>query len=131
MDARVRMLERWIVVLIAIHSAGVGMLLLLAPRWSAEFGGWDGIASLFFTRQAGVFHIVVAIGYLLDYFRSGGVTFLVVTKSIAVVFLTAAFLLGERAWAVPFSAVTDGLMGAVVAALHLRGGGSLFSRAAS
>ena len=40
MDARVRMLERWIVVLIAIHSAGVGMLLLLAPRWSAESVAW-------------------------------------------------------------------------------------------
>lgn len=95
MDGRVRMLERWIVVLIAIHSAGVGLLLLLAPGWSAEFGGWDGISSLFFTRQAGVFHIVVAIGYLLEYVRSGGVTFLVVTKSVAVVFLTAAFFLGD------------------------------------
>lgn len=131
MDGRVRMLERWIVVLIAIHSAGVGLLLLLAPEWSAEFGGWDGVASQFFTRQAGVFHIVVALGYLLEYFRTGGVTFLVVTKSVALVFLTAAFLLGEHAWSVPFSAISDGLMAVVVAAVHTRGGGSLFRRVAS
>lgn len=62
------MLERWIVVLVAIHSACVGLLLLLMPEWSAKFGGWGNLMPLFFTRQAGVFHIVVAIGYALDYF---------------------------------------------------------------
>ena len=67
MDGRIRSLERWIVVFIAVHSAGVGLLLLLAPEWSADFGGWAAAAPLFFTRQAGVFHIVVAVGYTLEH----------------------------------------------------------------
>jgi len=131
MDGRVRILERWIVVFIAIHSTAVGLLLLIAPGWSAEFGGWSAATPLFFTRQAGVFHIVVAIGYAIEYFRYGSVSFLVATKAVAFVFLAAAFLLGESAWAVPFSAIVDGLMAVVVVGLHTRRRGSPLQLGAS
>ena len=120
MDGRVRVLERWIIVLIAIHSVAVGALLLVAPQWSSRFGGWEGVAPEFFTRQAGIFHMVVVMGYLFEYVRTGGVSFLVATKCVAFVFLTTAFLLGERAWAVPVSALADGAMAIVVAAVHAK-----------
>lgn len=131
MDGRIRSLERWIVVFIAVHSAGVGLLLLLAPEWSADFGGWSAAAPLFFTRQAGVFHIVVAFGYSLEYFRFGSVSFLVATKAVAFVFLATAFILGEKAWAVPLSAIVDGLMAVGVAGLHAKLRGSSIQLGAS
>lgn len=115
-----RRLERWLVVLVAVHSLAVGAMLLLAPGWSVRFAGWSGAEPLFFPRQAGAFHFVVAFGYLHEHLRWRGVTLLVVTKGIALVFLGAAFALGEAAWSVPLSGLADGLMGAAVWAVHRR-----------
>ncbi len=114
-------LERWLVVLVALHSAAVGAMLLGAPAWSASFGGWGRGTTLFFTRQGGVFHFIVAFAYLWEYRRLRGVTLLVAAKATAALFLLASFGLGEPAWAVPLSGVTDGLMGAAVLAVHRAG----------
>jgi 4-hydroxybenzoate polyprenyltransferase len=111
-------LERWLVVLVVLHSAAVGVVLLGFPSWAAVFGGWGRGTTLFFTRQGGAFHLVVAFAYLWEYRRLGGVTVLVVAKATAVVFLFGAFALGESAWAVPLSGAADGAMGAAVLALH-------------
>lgn len=110
--------ESWLVHLVALHSLIVGALLLVAPAWATHFGGWPAASPLFFPRQAGVFHFVVVIGYLNEYWRYGGVRLLVITKAIALLFLGGAWLLGESAWSVPFSALADGAMGVVVALAH-------------
>ncbi len=112
--------ERWGVGLIAAHSVGVGAMLLLAPAWAAAFAGWPHAEPLFFLRQAGVFHFVVAFGYLLEHRRSGTVTLLVCTKAAACLFLLAAAAGGEAAWAVPLSGVADGAMGLAAWGLHRR-----------
>ena len=105
--------------LIALHSLGVGVALMAFTDWSVAFGGWGRAEPRFFVRQAGVFHVVVAVGYLLEYFRSRGVGLLLLAKSGAVVFLLVTTWLGrEVAWAVPLSAVADGLMAAVVLWVH-------------
>ncbi len=111
-------LERLLVSLIAAHSAAVGAALLFAPAWSARFGGFGAPALLFFARQAGAFHFVVALGYLGELRRYGGVSLLVATKCIAVLFLLGMWLAGETAWAVPLSALADGLMALAVVGLH-------------
>lgn len=112
-------LERWLVILVAVHSLGVGSLLLFAPRWALDFAGWSTAPeALFFPRQVGVFHFVVAFGYLHEYVRYRGVTLLVVTKAMAFLFLVVMKLTGELAWAVLFSGVVDALMGLAVALLH-------------
>ncbi len=111
-------LERWAVRLVAIHSALVGVALLLAPEGLFAIFGWSTLEPLFFVRQGGVFHCVLAWAYLLEYRRSGGVALLVTAKTTAFVFLTSIWLLGEGAWVVPLSGVTDGLMGLAVAWLH-------------
>ena len=111
-------IERWLVYLVAVHSAAVGLMLLLAPTWATRFGGWEHVAPLFFTRQAGVFHFVVVVGYLGEYRRYGGVRLLVATKALATLFLSAAWLGGESAWSVPFSAAGDAAMGLAVALAH-------------
>ena len=113
-------LERLVVHLIALHSVAVGLGLIFLTRWGAALGGWPEVTPLFFARQAGIFHFVVVAGYLLEYHRSGGVTFLLTTKSIAVVFLIAMTAVDGGPWLVPASAAADGLMGAGVWLLHRR-----------
>jgi hypothetical protein len=115
-----RGLETWLVVLIALHSAIVGCLLLLATRWGAAFGGWAEVEPLFFARQAGVFHIVVAIGYLLEYFRYRGIGLLLTAKCTALLFLAGSMLVEAQPWVVPLSALGDGAMALVAWIVHRR-----------
>lgn len=118
--ASARAIERWAVRLIAVHSALVGIALLVAPARLFAVFGWPVVEPVFFARQAGVFHGVVAVGYWLEYRRSGGITLLVTAKATAFVFLTLVWALGESAWLVPVSGVADGVLGIVAAWLHRR-----------
>ena len=115
-------IEDGLILLIAVHSVMVGIFLLFLTRWGVEFGGWQELSPTFFARQAGVFHIVVAVGYLLEYFRYREVTFLLVTKIIAVLFLVSMMLVEQVVWALPWSALGDGLMVPLVYLVHRRAG---------
>ena len=107
--------------LVALHSAVVGVILLGAPGWSAAFGGWGEIDTVFFIRQGGAFHIVVAIGYLMEYFRHRTVRLLLTAKTMATVFLVLSWLVDvSGAWALPFAALGDGLMAVLVLLAHRR-----------
>lgn len=111
--------ETWLIVLIAIHSFVVAFFLIFLTRWGAAFGGWGEVSPLFFARQAGVFHVVVGVGYLLEYFRYRGVSFLLATKVLAVLFLASMMVVAEPApWAVPLSGVADALMALIVYLVH-------------
>ena len=112
-----RGLETWLVVLIALHSYLVGVMLLFFSDWSLSFGGWENPGTFFFTRQGGLFHLIVATGYLMEYFRHRTVSLLVLAKAVAVVFLLAMALLGAP-WAALFSAATDGLMLLLIVLVH-------------
>jgi hypothetical protein len=112
--------ERTLVVLIALHSVAVGLGLTLLAEWGARFGGFGEVQPTFFARQAGVFHFVVAFGYLYEYFRYRSIGLLLFAKSVAVVFLTLAFVLGQRAWLVPVSALGDAAMGLLAWQVHRR-----------
>jgi len=113
-----RRLEGWLIVLIAVHSYAVGFFLLFLTEWGVAFGGWKDVTTLFFPRQAGIFHVVIATGYLIEYFRYRGVVLMVTAKFTAVGFLFAMMAVGDAPWAVPLSAVGDGLMGVVVLWIH-------------
>lgn len=78
-----RLIEQWLVWLIVAHSVAIGVTLLAAPAWSVRFAGWAAAQPLFFLRQAGVFHLLVATGYVREFRRSRTVTLLVVTKAMA------------------------------------------------
>ena len=106
--AQWRRIEGAAVVLIALHSYAVGFFLLFVTKWGAEFGGWDDVRTLFFPRQAGIFHFVVATGYLLEYFRHRGIALLLTAKFTAVVFLGAMTIVDGGPWAVPLSAAPAG-----------------------
>jgi len=113
-----RRVERWLVALIVLHSAIVGAMLVFDAGWATRFAGWPHVAPLFFPRQAGAFHFVVAFAYAYEYLRLRGVTILVFTKSVAFLFLVGAWVLGEGAWSVPFSGLSDGLMGLSALVVH-------------
>jgi hypothetical protein len=115
---RLAALERALVVLIALHSLVVGLLLTFATDWGARFGGFPSPLPLFFPRQAGAFHFVVAGIYLVEYFHYRGAFFLVMTKSMAVVFLFLTAALDSVPWLVPLSGVGDLLMAVAVVLLR-------------
>ncbi len=118
-----RSLERWLVVLVALHSVVVGVVLLGAPRWAAVLGGWGEVDTVFFIRQGGAFHLVVAAGYLMEYFRHRTVGLLLTAKALATVFLVFSWLADlSGAWALPFAALGDGLMAVLVLLVHRRVG---------
>lgn len=112
-------LELWLIVLISIHSMAVGVFLLFFPDWSVAFGGWGEVENRFFPRQGGVFHLVVAVGYLHEYLSYRGVSLLLIAKSMAVAFLLVmTFINVDGAWATPVSALGDGAMLLTVVLVH-------------
>ena len=110
--------ERALVILIAVHSFVVGLFLVVLTEWGARLGGFGAVSPLFFARQAGAFHFVAATAYLVEYFRYRGVLLLVLTKSVAVVFLLMTSALDTVPWVVPLSGVADGIMGLAVVLLR-------------
>jgi hypothetical protein len=92
----------------------VGIALAAFPDWSTALAGFGPVRPVFFARQAGVFHLVLAE------LRRGSVTLLVTAKAVAAVFLLGSALTGPSAWAVPFSGAADGVMGLAVAWLARR-----------
>ena len=102
-------LEMMGVALVVLHSLLVGVLLIFLTGWALEFAGFNHSVNYFFPRQSGAFHIVIAIGYVLEYRRSRGVVLILLAKSTAVVFLLMMSSWNE-AWSVPFSGIADGLM---------------------
>lgn len=109
-------LEAWLVTLIAIHSYAVGAALLFVPEFGARLGGWDEVRPLFFMRQAGVFHFLVATVYLVEWHRFRTVSFLLLAKCTAVAFLGTLWLLDGEPWVVPFAGLADGAMAIAVVA---------------
>ena len=110
--------EKLLVSLIALHSASVGAMFLLAPQWTMRFAGWQGIDPIFFAYQAGIFHVVLAAAYLLEWHRYRGVSIVITAKIIACVFLVTATIIDPIPWAVWISGILDGLMAVVVWWVH-------------
>jgi hypothetical protein len=107
---RLSAIERALVFLIATHSLVVGFVLTLAPEWGARPAGFPSPVPLFFARQAGAFHFVVAGVYVVEYVRYRGVLLLVMTKAIVVAFLALTTLLVAVPWVVPLAGLGDAAM---------------------
>ena len=120
-----RLTERheWLlIILVALHSAIIGVVFILAPNFTMQFGGWERIEPVFFGRQAGAFHIVLAAGYLMEFAKYRGVRLILIAKSFAFVFLLVYTIIDPLPWAVPASGVIDGLMALVVWWVHRQTG---------
>lgn len=110
--------ERLLIFLIALHSCIVGAMFLLAPNWTMSFAGWRSIEPVFFAYQAGIFHLVLAAAYLLEYHRYRGVSIVITAKVIAFFFLITATIIDPIPWAVWTSGILDGAMAVVVWWVH-------------
>jgi hypothetical protein len=120
-----RLTERheWLLItLVALHSSIIGLVFILAPNFTMQFGGWERIDPVFFGRQAGAFHIVLAAGYLMEFAKYRGVRLILIAKSFAFLFLLAYTIIDPLPWAVPASGVIDGLMALVVWWVHRQTG---------
>jgi hypothetical protein len=111
-------LERWLVILVSLHSYAVAFGLLFLTEWGAHFGGWETVTPLFFPRQGGVFHLLLASAYLYDYVHYKSVTFLITAKFTATVFLGAMWAIDGGPWLVPASLAGDLIMGLAVLAIR-------------
>ena len=120
--------EKLLILLVSLHSAIIGVVFMFAPNWLVRFGGWEGIDPIFFGRQAGAFHLVLAIAYLIEYFSYGGIRILVSAKAFALVFLLVCTVVDHIPWAVPVSGVADGLMALFVWWVHRQVSGNVDAR---
>ena len=113
-----------LLVLLAVHSTGVAVALIALPPSALEFFGYSGYSGRFFQMQGGVFHLVMAVIYLLaalDLDKSDRLVFATITaKTIAFVFLCTYFLFVEPIVTVLLSGLGDGAMGLAVWILYKR-----------
>jgi hypothetical protein len=107
-----------ILYVIALHSFAVGLGLVIQIPGIMAWLGFGNCHEHFFPAQGGVFHIVMAIGYTMaarDPFKYKClITFTIIVKALATVFLISYFFLFEMIWMVFVSGVIDGLMGIAV-----------------
>lgn len=122
-------IEATFVALVTLHSVGVGAALLFWPAGALRLGGWEQPQDFFFVRQGGVFHLVVALGYALEYLQRRGTDLMVGAKCMAVIFLVSVSLATEVPPAVPLAAAGDLLMLSLL--LVLRRSGAARARVAA
>lgn len=111
----------WSLWLIALHSIGFGLALIIFPCSVLEFFGFT-ISQKFFAAQGGLFHLIISYVYIraaLNPDRSKDLIVLAcLTKFAAAVFLFSYFIFGTRIVLVLLSGFIDLLMGVVILILY-------------
>ena len=107
-----------LLILVAIHSFCVGVGLIIRPSELMQLFGFGICYERFFPTQGGVFHIVMAVGYLMaaynvDQYRCL-VIFSIIVKIMATVFLFTYFIAVEQIWLVLVSGISDCIMGIAI-----------------
>ena len=104
--------------LLGVHSFIVGVGMILLPASQMTFFGLAVVTEKFFPVQAGVFHFVLALAYILagkDVDRFHGLVILtILAKFTATVFLFTYYFFIKQAWIILLSGIGDFLMGALV-----------------
>ena len=112
-----RLLMQWILVLVAIHSIVFGLSLIVLPIPVIEYFGFS-LEEKFFADQGGVFHLIIAVAYIMaarDPENSSRLVFLsYITKFTATVFLISYFLFEKQIIMVLLSGIADFLMGLAI-----------------
>lgn len=114
---KISSLLRIILWLIAFHSFFAGVLLIIMTPAQLSFFGFD-INEKFFSTQGGVFHMVLSVAYIMGAENIGKsdqiITFAIVAKFIATLFLLSYFFFKNPIWMVLISGIADFLMGLVL-----------------
>jgi len=113
---------QWFLWLIALHSIGFGIALVVLPVPVIEFFGFQ-LAEKFFAVQGGIFHIVVSLAYImaaLDLENSKKLIILSCTaKFMATLFLLSYYFFVSHIFMVIFSGLADFLMGLAILLTYL------------
>jgi hypothetical protein len=105
---------RIILWIMAIHSFLVGIGLILQFDVVMKIMGFGMCREKFFPAQGGVFHIVMALGYVLpaknlEKYQCLAL-FSILVKALATVFLLTYYIFFEQIWTVLASGIIDGIM---------------------
>ncbi len=107
---------------VALHSAAIGLSLILTTPERMQDYGFNPVRESFFPIQGGVFHIVMAFAYSLAAWRpsryEGLVLFSIAAKFTALVFLLLYFFLVRQLGAILLSGAIDGLMALAILAAY-------------
>lgn len=108
--------------LIALHSFVVALALMLSPSWLMEQFGYSSINEPFFKVQAGVFHIVMVVAYMLaasDPIKNKiMVIYSITIKFIATIFLVVYFIFINPVIVILLSGFGDLAMGLILVYLY-------------
>jgi hypothetical protein len=122
LKTRARTMLIWSLWLIALHSIGFGLALIIFPCSVIEFFGFT-ISQKFFATQGGVFHLVISFVYIRAAMNleqsKDWIILACITKFCATLFLFSYYLFGTRIIMVFFSGIMDFLMGLVILVLFL------------
>lgn len=113
---------RVVVIVVGVHGILLGLAILLFPRALTERLGFPEAGSVFFPTQAGAFLVALGVIYLLALRDRALVWAIVVSKSVAVLFLFAHSFFLDAPPSVLAAGVGDlVLLAATVGALRREG----------
>jgi uncharacterized membrane protein len=110
--------ERALVIFGAAQSIGLGLLLAAAPQVGVRLLGFRERVPEFFVREAGMFLVVLAAIYVLEYARYRRVLFLVLAKTCAALFLLACVFRSDLPWTVSIAVVVEAGIASWAVTLH-------------
>jgi len=112
-----RKMLQWILWLVAIHSIGFGLALIILPIEIIELFGFQ-LYEKFFALQGGVFHLIISAVYIMAARKpesSAQLIFLsCFTKFSATIFLFSYFVFEKPIFMVFLAGVGDFLMGVAI-----------------
>lgn len=108
--------------LVALHSAAVGIGLILHPADLFALVGYAPVNEPFFPVQGGVFHVVMAVGYALAARNLSSnrclIAFAILVKTAATFFLLIYWLMATQLLVVLLSGIADGIMAVLIWACY-------------
>ena len=104
--------------LVALHSFLMGIIMVTQPSLIMKLAGFSPECERFFPAQGGVFHILMAVAYLMGAVDVEKyhyiIIFSIVVKSVATVFLLVYCFTVEFKWIILLSGIGDCLMGLMI-----------------
>jgi len=104
--------------LVAFHSLAMGLALIAQPALLMKLSGFSSECERFFPAQGGVFHILMAVAYIMGatniekyYYLA---VFSIIVKAVATLFLMVYCFAVEFKWIVLLSGIGDGVMGLMI-----------------
>jgi len=96
----------------------MGLALITQPAILMEWSGFNSESERFFPAQGGVFHLLMAVAYVMGAMNSKKyhylIIFSIIVKAVAMTFLLVYCITVEFKWTILFFGLGDGVMGAMI-----------------